>query len=107
MITSNIINRCLPAWGEKRGTAFIIDYNEQQYWITARHVLGTSHKLRFYYDSNWNTLRDQEVVGVDERLDIAVVSLAEHMETFPVELGTRGMTLGESSYLLGFPLYMN
>lgn len=103
MITTNIINRCFPVRGDERGTAFILDYNGQQYLITANHVLGKSRELQLRYDSSWIQLPNQRVVAIDERLDIAVLSFSEKVDTFPVELGTGGVVLGESAYFLGFP----
>ena len=113
VITTNVIHRTLHIkWGIYTGTACVIDRNDKQYLVTARHVvqgIRIRDKIEISYEHQWHSV-DVEVVGIGEDDDVDVAVLTCRMQvapTHPLEASISGLIYGQSVYFLGFPFGWN
>lgn len=105
MITANVINRTFFIRSTDYGTAFTIDVDGKQYFVTARHVYNGSDSIKMFYQNKWLELNAKNVGVCGGDIDISVFSV-EFLAT-PKELtlpsGSAGIVLGQEVRFLGFP----
>ena len=112
VITSNVILRTYNIKrGNATGTACVIDRENKQYLVTARHVVeGVKSKdqIAFSFERRWHTI-DIEVVGIGVGdLDVAILACPLRLSpTHQLEASTRGLAYGQLVYFLGFPFGWN
>lgn len=93
-----------------QGTCFLIEVDNKQYIITARHVvdgLKDHGAIRILLDKGWEEVKVSLILPEDSKIDIAAMAadrlLAPAMP-IPLESGeTANFILGQDVYFLGFP----
>lgn len=107
-VTTNILQRTFHIkYKGKTGTCFTIDHQGRRYLITARHVAETirgNAVVEISQNRKWKTL-PVRLVGHGAG-DIDVTVLAPQVlfgASHPLRLTTKGLTLAEDVYFLGFP----
>ena len=107
-IPFGILNRVFPfAFGEHTGSCFIIDADERQYIITARHLVPniSSHDtVRILIREVWRNIEVVPIFPENNKTDI--VALAGNKLVVPkmeILMGTGGIHIGQDVYFLGFP----
>jgi len=94
----------------KYGTCFVIDVDNKQYIITAKHIIGEisdNEKIKIYSEINgakWQNFKVKPIYHDDEDIDIialATDSLITPKVSFEVSGGSIG--LGQDVFFLGFP----
>ena len=111
MITSNIIQRVFHICVcDSIGTCFVIDVDEKQYIITARHIVpdltGTVSVL-IYHDNQWKSVNVTLVGHCYTEVDITVLTTnVKLVHKNSVETSMRGIVYGQDVYFLGFPYGM-
>lgn len=92
------------------GTGILIDYNEQQFLVTSKHLcqsLDDSERLcepiqlDMHAEGRWRTYPVQDYGWADD--DLAVIKLGLFAQLFPISLGFGQVTLGQEVFILGFP----
>ena len=112
MITTNVIHRTLQIkMGNSIGTACVIDRNDRQYLVTARHVvegIRPRDNIEISFEQKWHPI-EIEVVGLGKgEIDVAVLAgTVQLAPTHLLEASLAGMTYGQSLYFLGFPFGWN
>jgi S1-C subfamily serine protease len=106
-IPTNVFTRVLLIEaGDATGSAFTIDVDGRQYFITAKHVVSKvsdndSIKLRRL--DGW-TSAHVKVLRCDDPVDIAVLIPDKQVTlNFPLEPSMLASQLGQDMYFLGFP----
>ncbi len=107
-IPFGILNRVFPfAYGEHKGSCFIIDTGGRQYIVTARHLvpnISAHDTVRLLINEVW---RDVEIIPIfPENKKTDIVALAGNKLVVPkmdILLGNGGMYVGQDVYFLGFP----
>ena len=95
--------------GHRRGTAFSLDVQGRQYFITASHLLAPLQNqapVELFHWGKWKPL-DIVVVGVGPRkIDVAVLALKFRvtLPEFTLTPYAGSLTPGQTGYCLGFPL---
>ena len=108
MITANVIHRTFHIrCGDRTGTSFAIDRGDRQYLITARHVvprIATGDALNIFHEKQWTSIVVTVVgVGTDD-IDVAVLACPVRLAPpHPLEASSKGLTVGQDIYFLGFP----
>jgi hypothetical protein len=116
--TANVLTRISmveSAFG--RGTAFSIDVDNREYWITAKHVLtgaehppygsikNNSEKLRILQGQAWLTI-DFTILDPGEDVDIVVLAPSRLLLNNPlpgVAASSNGIIMGGECQFLGYP----
>ena len=108
MITRDIIQRTFHVrHGTASGTAFVIDRDDRQYLITARHVvpdIAPRSAIEIFHDRQWKTIQIEVVGAGAGQADVAV--LACPLRLVPphvLEASSAGLMYGQQVYFLGFP----
>ncbi|MDE0177066.1 MAG: S1C family serine protease [Gammaproteobacteria bacterium] len=109
--STNSIQRTFRIKKTLLGTAFTIDRNDQQYIVTARHVvegIQDGDEIEVWHERKWKPLLVEVVgVGEDDAIDIAVLRSDIHLTpTHPLEPTQGGLLIGQSVAFLGFPFGM-
>jgi S1-C subfamily serine protease len=106
MITSNVISRVFHLkFGDSLGTCFTIDIGENQYIITAKHVvntLKTGDKIELFYKGVW-TKFNVRLIGHCNDADVSVFVIDILILGHPLPATSAGMNYGQDVYFLGFP----
>ena len=91
------------------GTTFLLDHEEKNYLITARHILkGAKDKqilqLEIYQDSTWKSAIGQVFLHNNSTVDVAVIKPLEisYVDS-PIKISSDNAVLGDEGYFLGFP----
>ena len=107
-VTANILQRTFRIrYKGKAGTCFTIDVQGRRYLITAKHVVDTIRAdsvVDIFHNRRWKRLRVRLVGHGAE--DIDVTALAAQVlfgASHPLRVTTKGLTLAEDIYFLGFP----
>lgn len=89
--------------GEATGTGFVV--TPQGHFLTAYHVVAGARHVSVCLDRTDSSLAAQ-IVGLDERADLAVLQLPGESTYSYVPLAEAGYTpvIGEEVYVLGYPL---
>jgi S1-C subfamily serine protease len=108
MATSNILNRTIFIKAESYGSAFVIDIDNSEYIVTAKHLLPEeaplkSIQIREY--STWATYPATEVGRARGETDIAVLKIEKRLVNgyLPVTPSITGLCLGQDVLFVGFP----
>lgn len=109
MITANIYNRVFFIRAAEYGTAFVIDVENRQYLITAKHLVSeTQTSALIFLHRKWSEFPVTLIgMGAGE-VDIAVYRLEILLcpPGFPLEASLDGIVIGQDAYFLGFPYKM-
>lgn len=116
MITINILKRVFFIKAEQYGTAFTLDINEQEYLITARHLLGEgivkgSDKkvsIRLFISKKWHEITAELIGHGNGEIDISVLKLPHRLSHpgYIVNPTIKDLALGQDVFFLGFPYKM-
>lgn len=108
--TGNVLSRVYHIrFNEETGTAFIIDYEERQYFVTARQIMEsaggqTSIDVMGPGSSEWKTYPVTVLLGRDKCVDVSVLVPEEkkitQAEPIPYPYT---FAFGQEAYFLGFP----
>lgn len=103
-----IISRVfLIQYNQSIGTCFAIDIDNQQYFITAKHVIKNikdKENIKIFRNSRWEE-EEIHLIGHHPKVDISVFSLnfRPNNITKKIECDT-DFAYGQDIYFLGFPL---
>ena len=111
MITEAIIYRVHHIKGQNgTGTAFIVQRDEKQYLVTAKHIFpdlqsGDIVDFGLYYKENWISSSGERIYFHDiESVDIGVIPLKKHIyKGVNIEISYNNLALGQDVYFLGYP----
>jgi len=91
----------------KAGTCFVVDLDERQYVVTARHLvpgIKTNDVVQILQTNGWTTLNVRPIVPADTNIDIVALApdrlVVPHLE---YSLGMANVILGQDVFFLGFP----
>jgi S1-C subfamily serine protease len=107
-VPGGMLDRIFPIRsGSNTGTCFVIDVDERQYLVTARHVvpgIKTGDKVEIYLHGSWVPLAIIPIFPNNEKID-AVALAADTIIAARLDLpvGTPGIVLGQKVFFLGFP----
>ena len=97
----------------QQGTCFLIEANNQEYLVTAKHLFrltlqnGDSTQIIIWQENRSRNLNVKYYVHSDSTLDIAVLKLGESIKVMtPFSIGG-DMILSQDIYFLGFPNFNN
>lgn len=107
-IPFGILNRVFPfAFGDHSGSCFIIDVDDCQYIITARHLvpgIRAPDTIRILINEVWMNIEVVPIFPQNDKTDIVALAgnklVASKME---ILIGAGGMYVGQDVYFLGFP----
>jgi S1-C subfamily serine protease len=106
MITNNVLQRVFNIKnGNNTGTAFTIDVDNRQYFVTATHVvegIANGSQIKIWYDQTWKVV-PFVLIGQHSKADVTVFSINQIIPSYPMEATSEGLTLGQDIYFLGFP----
>ncbi len=114
MITTNIISRTfLISINDDTGSCFSFEYQNQQYLVTAKHVLdsidfvsGDRIQINIYHEEQWKLLNCLIYIHKESEIDIAVLKTETKFSSLPVSAGIDNLLFGGDVYFLGFPYGM-
>jgi S1-C subfamily serine protease len=108
--TGNIVSRVFQIrYGGLTGTAFVIDYEDRQYFVTADHMVegaGQKSAVEIFGsgDSHWHSLDFTILHGGSKCVDVAVLVPAEkkfvNADPIPYPYNP---AMGQEVFFLGFP----
>ena len=104
-VTSNVLLRVFPIRiGTTSGTAFTLEIENRQYIVTAKHVLEGELPATVEIELDHWTNVPVTLVGQGRGQDDVLVLATDRQlsATFPVDLGTKGLILGQSVRFLGY-----
>lgn len=104
-LTTNILLRVFPLRiGTEHGTAFTLELKGRQYIVTAKHLFqGDMPATVEIALDDWTTLPVALVGRGRGKHDVLVLATDRQVSvTFPVEVGIRGLMLGQSVRFLGY-----
>ena len=94
-----------------QGTSFLIEENNQEYLVTAKHLFrkklknGDSTSVEIYNENKPLKLNVKYLVHNDKRIDIAVLKINKSIQVItPFPIGGR-VNLGQDIYFLGYPSF--
>jgi len=93
------------------GTAFTIDVDDEEYLITARHLVDTSLKqfdIQIFINEVWRNIPVVVVGHCKGNVDISVLRPLERLTPngLPLASSAAGIVFGQDMYFLGFPFKM-
>jgi len=107
MITSNILNRTLFIHSAEYGSAFIIDVDNVEYIVTAKHLLPNTlvSSIQIRRNHAWVTHSVMEIGRAPGEIDIAVLKIHDQLvdSYLPAPADMDGLTLGQDVFFIGFP----
>jgi len=92
--------------GDKLGSGFVVDLDERQYLITAKHLVTTrvTRQIQILANGEWTTLRVRPIFPANPQVDIVALApdkpIARRMT---IVAGSDGLAIGQDVYFLGFP----
>ena len=107
-ISPGLLQRTLHIkYGNGTGTAFVIDRDERQYLVTARHVVKgvtTGESISVFHEGRWRQLPTKVVgIGVGSP-DIAVLATPVQLApALSLEVSSGGLAYAQEVHFLGFP----
>lgn len=107
MISANVIQRTFHIkYNNSTGTCFVIDIDNKQYFVTAKHViqkLNGTETIEVFYQSQWQKV-DAILVGHSLHSDISVISIPSlRNNSDNVIAESEQIFYGQDIYFLGFP----
>lgn len=111
MIVQSIIKRTLFIKAHEYGTAFTIHFQEQEFLITARHLLDESlnnFDLKIFFNDCWHSFPATVIGHGKGEIDISVLKLEVPLTSpdFTVSPTMANLIYGQDVYFLGFPYKM-
>ena len=113
MITMEVLNRTFFIKIEQYGTGTVVDYQDRQYLVTARHLMGNLQDvkiIKIFFAGNWYKM-EVETVGVARGEADLVVFAAKNLQLCNPELtftlGTNGIAIGQDIFIAGYPYLMH
>jgi len=109
LVNANILQRVfLIKYGPSSGTAFTIDLNNNQYLITAKHVVSDikdNDTIEINRNKQWLKLDVNVIRCNDSDIDIVAFPLKNAISpNFPISPTVAGLALSQDVYMVGFPL---
>jgi hypothetical protein len=93
--------------GTRAGTCFVIDVDEQQYLVTARHLVAgikPGAKVEIFRNGIWRPIVFQPVFPENQKIDaVALVLDTVLAPKLDLPVGAAGIILGQKVFFLGFP----
>lgn len=106
MITSNVIQRIFHLRnGEDTGTCFTIDFENRQYFVTAKHAiegLKDNDIVEIYFNGKWIKL-PITLIGHHNTADVSVFAINTLISGYKMLPSSNGIGYGQDVYFLGFP----
>lgn len=109
MVPQNVLQRVFHIQvGEETGTCFVIDVNNKQYFVTAKHVIENYVKyggIQIMRDDKWIPLTIQ-YLGFSPNADVAVFTIPEIIidtTPLPIDITVGEYFASQDVYFLGFP----
>jgi S1-C subfamily serine protease len=103
-----ILSRVYPIKiGTEFGSCFVIDIDDKQYIITAKHLLPkvkSGDSIEVYIAGEWRTLFVKPILPKNEKTD--VIALAADKLVAPkmaINIGLGGIFVGQDVFFLGYP----
>ena len=107
LVTANILQRTFQfSFGKSQGTCFTIDHENQQYIVTARHLVESitgPATIRIKHEGVWKDCPVNLVGHCGGEVDISVLAAGFQLSPTYSLPTTGSMTLGQDVYFLGFP----
>jgi len=109
MITSNIIHRVLYIRHDSSSaTAFLLDVDERQYIVTARHAVETitdTGIIEIFSKGIWEPNPVRLVGHAASDRDISVLALQRQLvpKDLTLDATSKGVIYGQDAFFLGFP----
>lgn len=107
-VPAGILQRVYPfSYKENNGSCFIIDVNNLQYIITARHLvpdIKDNDTVRLFIAAAWHNVKVRPIFPKNKKTDI--VALTGDKLVAPkmgISLGDNEIFVGQDIYFLGFP----
>jgi prepilin-type processing-associated H-X9-DG protein len=103
-----ILDRVFPfKYKGEGGTCFVIDMDDRQYIITARHLvpgMKSGESVQLYISKEWSHFKINPIFPANDKSDIAALA-ADRLIVPKMDLlvGTDGIIIGQDTYFLGFP----
>ncbi len=108
--TGNVLSRVYEIrFNGELGTAFVMDYGDRQYFVTARHIMETSPEratveLKGPGTTDWKSYTVTVLLGKNKCVDVAVLIPSDkkltNAEAIPYPYN---FAFGQEVYFLGFP----
>jgi S1-C subfamily serine protease len=110
MITANVLSRVFFIKAQEYGTAFVIDHEDLQYLVTARHLIDPENQrsIRFFLNKKWIDL-PVTLTGIGQgEVDLAVFRVSALLcpKRLPLPASTNEIVIGQDVYFVGFPYKM-
>lgn len=106
MITTNIYGRVFQLRVEgATGTIFVIEHDEKQYWVTAKHVISAWDRrssLHIMHADGWKSI-DFRFVAEDEKADVAVLAAGFYADLHRADATMKNFAIAQEVFFLGFP----
>jgi S1-C subfamily serine protease len=95
-------------YNNSTGTAFVVDVDDYQYLITARHVVSgfnnETDSIFIYNDGKWVELPATVIFPEDQSIDIAVLATNQSLSIIPpLPTTSDGSYIGSDVFFVGFP----
>lgn len=107
MITSNVLQRVFHIKFENSSaTAFTVDIDNKQYFVTAKHVLinlKTIDVIEIFHEGVWKKL-NVVLIGHHNKADVTVFAIDSYIAGHSMLATTDGIVLSQEVFFLGFPL---
>jgi len=106
MLTPSIIRNVFPVKNGKRtGTCFTIDYDTNQYFVTAKHIiknLQNGNCVEFLISGNL-IKTNVKTIGHHHTADVSVFTINDHPELQGLKFHIKETEPGQDVHLIGFP----
>jgi S1-C subfamily serine protease len=106
VISNNVWTRVFQLRvGQGTGTIFLMEKDDRQYWVTAKHVLEgwvDGQRLEIRQLDGWKGI-PLSLVGHHPTADVSVLTCAFHVEVHPVPATLQNLGLPQEVFFLGFP----
>jgi S1-C subfamily serine protease len=108
MVLFNILYRTFFIRSDQYGTAFTLDVGDNEYLITADHLLPpkvSEVELQIFHDKRWLSGKAQVIGRGQDEIDIAVLRVNARLTPpgLPVTPSIGDLALGQDMFFLGFP----
>jgi hypothetical protein len=112
-IPTGMLSRVFPIRvGVDGGTCFVIDVNERQYLVTARHIVPTieaADNVEIFHKNAWHPIVVHAIFPENKNIDaVALAASTEAMadlklSKLDIPLGSKDVIIGQKVFFLGYP----
>ncbi|WP_447897835.1 S1 family peptidase [Stenotrophomonas sepilia] len=106
MITNNVYSRVFQLKvGHSTGTIFVMEHEDRQYWVTAKHVISDwdrEQPLDVMRSDGWWQIR-LRLVGEHQSADVAVLAANFAVKVYEAEASMKNFAISQEVFFLGFP----